>query len=179
MSMHSIRSVTDMEKLMDRNYGAVRITRNGKVLEYELQSLHDSEIHAINASCKPPEPPKKKELRVDERGKPMVDLKTKMQLYDMVVDETDAAYSERVRESERRKNLMMVVQGLRMDWGDMKMDDRVKFVSERFSSPELIEFIGKILDLGVVDSEVIENEKNVSAPNDGASLGCAEPISFD
>jgi hypothetical protein len=109
----------------------------------------------------------------------MVDLKTKMQLYDMVVDETDAAYSERVRESERRKNLMMVVQGLRMDWGDMKMDDRVKFVSEKFSSPELIEFIGKILDLGVVDSEVIENEKNESAPSDGASLGCAEPISFD
>jgi hypothetical protein len=174
MTKHAVRSVADIESLMDRNYATVPLTRNGKVLEYEVQSLHDSEIHAINASCKAPEPPKKKEMRLDERGKPMIDLKTKMQIYDVIIDDLDSGHTEKVRELERRKNLLMVVHGLRLDWGDMKLEDRLKFVSERFSSPELIEFISKILELGVVDSDVLDREKNESGPNEKETPGFAD-----
>lgn len=177
MSQHSINSVLDIDRLLDRNFGTVRITRNGKVLSFEVQSLHDSEIHEINLMCKSPEPPKKREMRVDDRGKPMIDLKTKSQIYDMVIDDSDPAFLEKCRELDRKKNLMMVVRGLRLDWSDMKDEDKVRYVSEKFSSSELLEFISSILELGVVDQEVLDAAKKESGPSEKETDGSVEPTS--
>lgn len=174
MSKKVMGSISDFE-LMDRSFGTVDLTRNGKVFEVPVQSLHDSEMHGISLLCKPPEPPKRKEAKLDDRGKQMIDVKTKNMIFETVSDTTDEAYVEKVRECDRRRNLMITVHGLRIDWGDLKkVDDKIDFVSKKFSSSEVIEILAKVLELGVVDQEVLEAEKNASSRSEAAQSGSAD-----
>lgn len=174
MSKQIITNLGDFE-LMDRSFGSVDLTRNGKVFEVPVQSLHDSEMHGISLLCKPPEPPKRKEAKLDERGKQMIDPKTKNMLFETVSDTSDERFLEQVRECDRRRNLMITVHGLRIDWGELKtIDEKINFVSKKFSSSEVIELLAKILELGVVDQEVLEAEKNASSRSEAAQNGSVD-----
>jgi hypothetical protein len=147
--------------LMDRSYGRVLLTRNKKIFDFEVQSLHDSEMHAILLACKPPEPPKRKEAKLDERNRPVMDTKTKCQIMETIVDLADSDFQEKLRDCDRKKNMMIVVSGLKIDWEDKsKIEDKIDYLSKHFSPSEIIEMLAKILELGVVDQDVLDAEKN-------------------
>lgn len=157
----------DDDTLKDRNSGTVNITRNGKVLELGVHSIHDDEMQAIYNFTKPPYPPTKKVARTDERGKPMMDPVHKRQIWDEVKDENDPVYLEKVAECERKRHMLIVVRGIDIDWGAVTADDkRVDLLAKKFSGNEIAEILSTILRLGIVDYALVEAEKNESSQSE-------------
>lgn len=155
-----LKSLED-ESLIDRNTGSVKITRNGKVIEIPVSSLHDNEMMAIQNLTKFPSPPKKKIPKLDDRGKQMIDVGTKQNIYETVNDELDPDYVSKCEELQRRRHLLIVVHGMQVEWTTGTNDDKkIELITKKFSGSEIMEILSRILELGIVDFDLVEQEKN-------------------
>lgn len=156
----------DDDSLIDRNTGSVKITRNGKVIEISVSSLHDHEMMAIQNMTKFPSPPKKKVAKTDERGKVVVDLQTKQTIYETISDDLDPEHVAKCEELQRKRHLLIVVNAMQIEWPDKITDDKkIELLTKKFSSSEIMEILSRVLELGIVDFDLVEQEKNESSRN--------------
>lgn len=162
----TVSSATELMKLKKMNRGTVRVVSGDKVLELSVHGIPESEANAISNACVRPTPPRKRRVVKNDKGLPMIDPQTKKTMFEEYDDAQDPTYLSSVSKIDRSRNLMTVVSGLEIDWSGIKengsptLEDKMNFVSELFSAPELMEVLYKIYELGSKLPEEVEAEKN-------------------
>lgn len=166
-----VSTAAELKKLKKMNRGTVRVVSGDAVIELSVHGIPESEANAISNACIKPVPPRKRRVVKNDKGLPMIDPQTKKTMFEEYDDAQDPTHIASVSKIDRAKNLMTVVSGLEMDWsgisdsGSPTLEDKMNFVSELFSAPELMEVLYKIYELGAKLPEEVEAEKNDLDPN--------------